>query len=166
MTAFVTYDIHHSLPPEVIKVHHPTNDPDIAFLNYIIECFELRTNIRPTVFIRNVPQEFISTIHQIIHNISNALTDIPVIIPTTQHQIIENTTTVFESHTLRKTEKPTIFGINLLALLKQVPVANLRAIRNYFIQHNPDNLGFFWFNIVGKLSPTPNTNQSPPTTNH
>ena len=150
--AAVAFEYDPSLPSGVIKLPDTSNNPDLAFLNYIIECFELRINIRPTVFIRSVPYEYVSTIDQIIHNISHALKDVPVLIPCTQHTLVENTTTVFEGHTLRKTEKPTIFGINLLALLKQVSTAKLRAIRNFY--QNRDDLGHFWFNIVGTLAPT------------
>lgn len=141
------------LPPGVVRLEDPSGNPDLAFLNYIIECFELRTNIRPTVFIRSVPDHYVVTIDQIINNIGNALRDIPCMIPCTQHILVENTTPVFEGRTIRKTEKPTIFGFNLLALLKHVPVAKLRNIRNYFRDHDPQALGHFWFNIVGALAP-------------
>ena len=150
MSAAVVFESHHCLPQGVRKLEE-SSDPDLAFLNYIIDCFELRTNIRPTVFIRYVPEEYISTIDQVIHNISNALKDVPVLIPCTEHTCIENTTPVFDSHTLRKTEKPIIFGLNLLALLKQVPTAKLRAIRNFF--RDRDDLGHFWFSVIGSLAP-------------
>jgi hypothetical protein len=147
---FVAFTYDTRLPDDTIILDYIHHDPDIAFISFIIHCFETRTNIKPTVFIRFIPKEYDTNITEVIHNIANALVDIPFIIPG-HIQHIQNTIQPFQVDVIKKsTQKPTIFGLNLLALLKITPVDKLRRILHFFTQQNNDSqaLGFFWNQIT------------------
>ena len=156
MTFVALYD-DDRLPLDTIILEPPTHsDHDLAFLSYIIHCFETRTNIQPTVFIRYVPQEHDTNILEVIHNMANALVDIPFIIPGKTQLVINTNTQLFQGDYITKnTEKPTLFGVNLLALLKHTHVTKLRALRQSFINNNNNNtqdtLGHFWMAITHNL---------------
>ena len=152
MSTFIAFRPDDRLPRHTIILQPVDSDPDIAFLEYIIQCFETRTNIRPTVFIRFIPDQHATNITQVLQNIAQALVDIPVLIPG-QIQNTLNDFPVFQGQEFIKkhTEKPTLFGFNLLALLKQVPIQRLRGILKFFRDNEPSSLGFFWLAVANNV---------------
>ena len=155
-TMYVAFQPDYRLPNNTITLQTLHSDPDIAFLQYIIQCFETKTNIRPTVFIRHIPIEHHTNIQEVLQNMTNALLDIPAIIPGKVNTVYNHLPIFQEQLTIRQlTEKPTLFGFNLFILLKHLPVYKLRGILKFFQDNQPQQFGFFWTTIASHVPPPP-----------